>query len=42
MDCGIYWGTHPFMTEDDVGYIVATVTKYFRESDQAGSRRQQG
>ena len=29
MDCGLYWGTHPFMTEDDVGYIVATVKQYF-------------
>jgi CDP-6-deoxy-D-xylo-4-hexulose-3-dehydrase len=30
MDCGLYWGTHPFMSEDDVGHIVATVKDYFR------------
>jgi CDP-6-deoxy-D-xylo-4-hexulose-3-dehydrase len=30
MDCGLYWGTHPFMSEDDVSYIVATVKGYFQ------------
>jgi dTDP-4-amino-4,6-dideoxygalactose transaminase len=30
MDCGLYWGTHPFMSDDDVGYIVRTVEEYFR------------
>ena len=42
MDCGLYWGTHPFMTEDDVRHIVTTVEQYFRQNDQAGSRRQHG
>jgi CDP-4-dehydro-6-deoxyglucose reductase, E1 len=42
MDCGLYWGTHPFMTEDDVGYIVATVKQYFSQTDQAAPRRQRG
>ena len=39
-DCGIYWGTHTFMTEDDVGYIVATVKQYFSQTDQAAPRGQ--
>jgi CDP-6-deoxy-D-xylo-4-hexulose-3-dehydrase len=30
MDCGLYWGTHPFMNEDDVDYIVRTVKDYFK------------
>ena len=30
MDCGLYWGTHPFMSEDDVSHIVATVKGYFQ------------
>jgi CDP-6-deoxy-D-xylo-4-hexulose-3-dehydrase len=42
MDCGLYWGTHPFMTEDDVGYIVATVKQYFSQADQAAPRHQCG
>jgi CDP-6-deoxy-D-xylo-4-hexulose-3-dehydrase len=29
MDCGLYWGTHPFMSDDDVGYIVRRVEEYF-------------
>jgi dTDP-4-amino-4,6-dideoxygalactose transaminase len=29
MDCGLYWGSHPFMSENDVHYIVATVKQYF-------------
>ena len=30
MDCGLYWGTHPFMSDDDVRHIVATVQGFFR------------
>jgi CDP-6-deoxy-D-xylo-4-hexulose-3-dehydrase len=30
MDCGLYWGSHPDMTDDDVGYIVETVKAYFQ------------
>jgi CDP-6-deoxy-D-xylo-4-hexulose-3-dehydrase len=30
MDCGLYWGTHPKMTDEDVDYIVKTVTEHFR------------
>ena len=42
MDCGIYWGTHPFMTEDDVRHIVAAVKQYFSQTDQATPQRQRG
>jgi CDP-6-deoxy-D-xylo-4-hexulose-3-dehydrase len=42
MDCGLYWGTHPFMTEDDVRYIVATVEQYFQQADRAAPQRQRG
>lgn len=30
MDCGLYWGTHPFMTDQDVSYAVEVVKEYFR------------
>jgi hypothetical protein len=30
------------MTEDDVGYIVATVKQYFSQADQAAPRHQRG
>jgi CDP-6-deoxy-D-xylo-4-hexulose-3-dehydrase len=30
MDTGLYWGTHPSMTDDDVDYIVRTVKGHFR------------
>lgn len=30
MDTGLYWGTHPFMTDGDVDYVVQTVKDYFR------------
>jgi CDP-6-deoxy-D-xylo-4-hexulose-3-dehydrase len=30
MDCGLYWGTHPFMGDDDVRYIIETVTRFFK------------
>jgi CDP-6-deoxy-D-xylo-4-hexulose-3-dehydrase len=30
MDCGLYWGTHPYMTGEDVEYIVGIVKEYFR------------
>ena len=42
MDCGLYWGTHPFMTEDEVRYIIATVRQYFPETDLAMPLRQRG
>ena len=29
MDCGLYWGTHPFMEANDVDYVVGTVQEYF-------------
>jgi CDP-6-deoxy-D-xylo-4-hexulose-3-dehydrase len=32
MDCGLYWGTHPFMSEGDIRHIVATVDAYFRKN----------
>ena len=40
MDCGLYWGTHPFMSEDEVRYIVATVKSYFESNVRAPQRRQ--
>lgn len=30
MDCGLYWGSHPDMTDDDINYIVETVRAYFQ------------
>ncbi|MGV1867580.1 MULTISPECIES: DegT/DnrJ/EryC1/StrS family aminotransferase [unclassified Rhizobium] len=30
MDRGLYWGTHPMMTPDDVSYIVDQVERCFR------------
>ena len=30
MDCGLYWGSHPDMTDDDVNYVVKTVRAYFK------------
>jgi CDP-6-deoxy-D-xylo-4-hexulose-3-dehydrase len=30
MDCGLYWGSHPDMTNDDVDYIARTVKAYFQ------------
>ena len=30
MDCGLYWGSHPDMTNEDVEYIVRTVKAYFQ------------
>jgi len=29
MDCGLYWGTHPMMKEDEVSYIVDRVREHF-------------
>jgi CDP-6-deoxy-D-xylo-4-hexulose-3-dehydrase len=29
MDCGLYWGTHPMMGDDEVAYIVNQVEKNF-------------
>jgi CDP-4-dehydro-6-deoxyglucose reductase, E1 len=29
MDCGLYWGSHPLMTDDDVDYVARTVRKFF-------------
>jgi CDP-6-deoxy-D-xylo-4-hexulose-3-dehydrase len=42
MDCGLYWGTHPSMSDDEVGYIVATVKQYFATSGRAAPQRQRG
>ena len=30
MDCGLSWGSHPDMTEEDVDYVIATVREYFQ------------
>jgi CDP-4-dehydro-6-deoxyglucose reductase, E1 len=29
MDCGIYWGSHPSMSEDEVAYVAAVVKGFF-------------
>ena len=29
MDCGLYWGSHPDMNEDDINYIGQTVKAFF-------------
>lgn len=29
MDCGLYWGTHPLMSEGDVNYIVERAEEYW-------------
>jgi CDP-6-deoxy-D-xylo-4-hexulose-3-dehydrase len=29
MDCGLYWGTHPLMSDDDVRYIVERVEEFW-------------
>ncbi len=30
MDSGLYWGTHPYMTDQDVEYIIKTVKEFFQ------------
>ncbi|MDH3582353.1 MAG: DegT/DnrJ/EryC1/StrS family aminotransferase, partial [Hyphomicrobiales bacterium] len=30
MDCGLYWGTHPFMEAADIDYVIDAVQEYFR------------
>jgi CDP-6-deoxy-D-xylo-4-hexulose-3-dehydrase len=30
MDRGLYWGTHPDMSGDEVEYVTATVQEYFQ------------
>ncbi|MEW6254649.1 MAG: DegT/DnrJ/EryC1/StrS family aminotransferase [Pseudomonadota bacterium] len=30
MDRGLYWGTHPLMTDEDVDYVVAQVEAFFK------------
>ena len=30
MDCGLYWGSHPLMTPEEVAYVAATVKGFFR------------
>jgi CDP-6-deoxy-D-xylo-4-hexulose-3-dehydrase len=29
MDCGLYWGTHPMMSDEEVDYIVKRVEEHF-------------
>ncbi len=29
MDCGLYWGTHPFMEADEIDYVVGSVKAFF-------------
>jgi len=40
MDCGLYWGTHPFMSEDEVRYVVAMVKGYFQPAEEAAAQQQ--
>lgn len=30
MDCGIYWGTHPMMNDDDIRYVLDVINEFFR------------
>lgn len=30
MECGIYWGSHPSMTEDEVQYVASAVKGFFK------------
>jgi CDP-6-deoxy-D-xylo-4-hexulose-3-dehydrase len=30
MDCGIYWGTHPNMTNDEIDYIIQAVIGFYQ------------
>ena len=30
MDCGLYWGTHPSMTDDEVDVIIGAVKEYYQ------------
>jgi CDP-4-dehydro-6-deoxyglucose reductase, E1 len=29
MDCGLYWGTHPMMGDEDIQFILKSVEEYF-------------
>jgi CDP-6-deoxy-D-xylo-4-hexulose-3-dehydrase len=29
MDCGLYWGTHPMMSEDEVDYVIDRVKEFY-------------
>ena len=37
MDRGLYWGTHPDMSGDEVDYVIATVREYFQMTRGAAS-----
>jgi CDP-6-deoxy-D-xylo-4-hexulose-3-dehydrase len=30
MDCGLYWGTHPLMTESQIAHLTKTVREFFK------------
>jgi CDP-6-deoxy-D-xylo-4-hexulose-3-dehydrase len=32
MDCGIYWGPHPGISDDDVDQVIEIVTSFFRRA----------
>jgi CDP-4-dehydro-6-deoxyglucose reductase, E1 len=31
MDCGLYWGLHPVMSETQVNYLVSIIMEYFKK-----------
>ena len=35
MDCGLYWGTHPNMSDDEVDYVIDTVREFFQMTHAA-------
>ena len=37
MDRGLYWGTHPDMSGDEVDYVIATVREFFQMTRGAAS-----
>ncbi len=30
MDCGLFWGSHPMMTDSEIDYVISTVQNFFR------------
>ena len=30
MDCGIYWGLHPMMTDQQIDYVSSTILEFFK------------
>jgi CDP-6-deoxy-D-xylo-4-hexulose-3-dehydrase len=35
MDCGLYWGTHPLMSHQEMDYVATKVKEYFSQRGSA-------